>query len=111
MRAVFRTLSIIAVLPIAACFHTTVYTGIPGAGETVSRRWVPSYLAGAVAPTAVEPAATCKAGVYRVETRHTLGNILVSAVTLGIYTPMRIDVTCARVPRVSLGPRPARVAR
>jgi hypothetical protein len=43
----------------------------------------------------VETAAKCPNGVARVETRLSFLNQLVSGLTLGIYTPMEIVVTCA----------------
>ncbi len=89
---------------LSACFHTQVYTGLPGAGETISQPWARGFLFGMVPPSAVEPASKCKAGVYRVETQHTLANALALIATVGIYSPMRIDVTCVRVPMVSANP-------
>ena len=106
MHRFLRTLTLLGIPPLlAACFHTTVYTGIPGAGEVVSHPWSPSYFGGLIAPAAVEPAGTCKTGVYRVETSHSPGNVFVSILTLGIYTPLSIDVTCARAPRISAIPQ------
>ncbi len=43
----------------------------------------------------METEARCPTGVARIETRRSLVNYLVNFLTLGIYTPMQIDVTCA----------------
>ncbi|MEX0945669.1 MAG: hypothetical protein WDZ38_08320, partial [Balneolaceae bacterium] len=37
----------------------------------------------------------CSNGVARVETRHSFLNMLASAITFSIYSPMEITVTCA----------------
>lgn len=92
--------AIASLLLLAGCFHATVYTGLPGAGETISRPWAHGFLFGLVAPSVVEPANKCSRGVYKVETIHTFSNMLASLATAGIYSPMRIDVTCVLIPRV-----------
>ena len=43
----------------------------------------------------MEAAAQCPNGVARVHTYHSFLNILVGGLTLGIFTPMSIKVTCA----------------
>jgi hypothetical protein len=37
----------------------------------------------------------CSDGTARVETQHSFGNQIAAALTLGLYTPMEITVTCA----------------
>jgi hypothetical protein len=99
-----RTIGLVGVVALVlttGCFQTTVYTGLPGAGERVSQPWARSFVFGLVAPPTLEPASKCSAGVYRVETSHTVANIVALVVTAGIYSPMRIDVTCVRIPKVS----------
>ena len=96
----FSSAGIACLVLLAGCFHATVYTGLPGAGETVSQPWAHGFLFGLVAPSAVEPANKCSRGVYKVETIHTFSNMLALLATAGIYSPMRIDVTCVLIPRV-----------
>jgi Bor protein len=48
-----------------------------------------------VPPSTVSTAEKCPKGVAKVETQHTFLNQLVGALTLEIYTPMQIRVTCA----------------
>ena len=57
----------------------------------------------------------CKSGVSKVETVHSFLNMLVQGLTLGIYTPMTIKVTCAAsgraaipagAPQIELGANP-----
>lgn len=48
-----------------------------------------------VPPPEVKAAEECKNGVAMVETKLSFVNMLVGGLTLGIYTPMHIKVTCA----------------
>jgi len=79
----------------AGCYHATVDTGLPSSGETVSKKWASSWIAGLVPPSTVETAAQCPNGVAQVDTQLSFANQLVGFLTLGIYTPMEIVVQCA----------------
>ncbi len=46
--------------------------------------------------TVLETASQCPNGVAMVHTRHSFLNMLVATLTIGIYTPMHIIVTCAQ---------------
>jgi hypothetical protein len=48
-----------------------------------------------VPPNTISAEAKCKNGVAKVETQHSFVNSLVGILTLGIYTPIEIKVTCA----------------
>jgi hypothetical protein len=78
-----------------ACYHATVETGATPATQTVEKGWASSWIYGLVPPSTVETASRCPGGVARIETQVSFGNQLVSFLTLGIYTPMSIKVTCA----------------
>jgi hypothetical protein len=77
------------------CYHATVITGLPPSNQTVENAWAPSWIAGLVPPKTVETAERCVDGVAKVETRLSFLNQVVSILTIGIYTPMSIKVTCA----------------
>lgn len=79
----------------AGCYHATIETGLPPSSQTVENDWAPSWIAGLVPPKTVETAERCPDGVAKVETRLSFMNQVVSIITLGIYTPMSIRVTCA----------------
>src|SRR5262249_42758095 len=79
----------------AGCYHATVVTGATPGSEKIEKDWAASFVAGLVAPDTVESQSQCSAGVARVETVHSFLNSLVGIVTLAIYTPMSIEVTCA----------------
>lgn len=78
-----------------ACYHATINTGRPVSADIISIPWANSFVYGLVPPPIVETAAKCPNGVAKVETQHSFLNSLVGALTFGIYTPIRIDVTCA----------------
>lgn len=84
------------VFPLAACYHATVETGATPAPQEVEEvRWAHGFIFGLVPPSTVEAEEHCESGVAQVETRLSFLNQVVSALTGGIYTPMRITVTCA----------------
>ncbi len=78
------------------CFHATVTTGLRPSGETVEDKWADSFVSGLVPPNTVAAGPICGDGrIARVDTRVSFLNQIVSALTLGIYSPMEIVVTCA----------------
>lgn len=79
----------------AACFHATIETGAPPSAQTVSKSFAAGWLFGLVPPSTVETAAKCPNGVAKVETQLSFVNQLVAFLTIEIYTPMNIEVTCA----------------
>jgi hypothetical protein len=78
-----------------ACYHATVETGASPSAEVVSKPFASGWIYGLVPPSTVSTAAKCPAGVAKIETQHSFVNQLVGLLTLGIYTPMAIKVTCA----------------
>ncbi len=80
---------------IGACHHATINTGLAPSRDTVHEPWAHSWIYGLVPPDAVHTRERCATGVARVETQRSFLNGLVGILTLGIYTPMEIKVTCA----------------
>jgi len=80
---------------LSACYHATIETGLTPSTETIYKPWASGWVYGLVPPATVSTASQCKSGVARVETVHSFLNQLVGFLTLGIYTPMEIKVTCA----------------
>jgi hypothetical protein len=62
----------------------------------IDKAWASSWIIGLVPPSTVETQAKCPNGVSKVETQLSFLNMLVAALTLDIYTPMSIKVTCAQ---------------
>jgi len=80
---------------LVACYHATIDTGAKPSTITVEKRWASGWIFGLVPPKTVETASQCTSGVAKVETQLSFLNGLVSLLTLSIYTPMDIRVTCA----------------
>jgi hypothetical protein len=92
---------------LAACWHATVETGLTPSTVVIDKAWASSWIYGLVPPKTVETASRCPDGVAKVETELTFLNQVVHILTLGIYTPMRIRVTCAQSNGSSAEPTPA----
>ena len=103
------------------CYHASVETGRAPGSQHIEQGWASSYFAGAIPPKTVDAKSGCPNGVSRVETKHSFLNQMVGILTLSIYTPMSIEVTCAATapvaqtsqPPASSGPsaRKARASR
>ncbi|HEV8177287.1 MAG TPA: Bor family protein [Gemmatimonadales bacterium] len=91
-----RTIVLLAALYLlSACFHATIETGLTPSTQVLERKWASSWIYGLVPPKTVETASRCPDGVAKVETQLSFLNQVVQILTLGIYTPMDIRVTCA----------------
>jgi hypothetical protein len=96
MKSLIRagSLCLVSVL-CAACFHAVIVTGRPESQTVVEKEWASSFIDGLVPPDVVDVSKDCPDGVAKVETQRTFLNSLVGGLTIGIYTPMDIRVTCA----------------
>jgi hypothetical protein len=93
-----RALKVVAaslLLTLPACYHATIETGLPASTEVLEQSFAASWIYGLVPPKPVSTMAKCASGVSKVETQLSFVNQLVGILTLGIYTPMAIKVTCA----------------
>jgi hypothetical protein len=91
-----RWLPIVAlVASTAGCFHQVVQTGRPAGSNVIDMPWVSGWLWGLVAPPPIETRSQCPSGVATVETEMSFMNGLVSALTLGIYSPQHVRITCS----------------
>jgi len=80
---------------LGGCYHQVVQTGLPAGTQTVAKPWTPTWIFGLVPATPIDVRATCRSGVAVVDTQMTFMNGLVSGLTLGIFTPRSVLVTCA----------------
>ncbi len=85
----------ICMFMLSGCYHVQVNTGKAPSDTVIDIPFATSLINGLVPPKVVETAEDCPAGVALVESKLSFVNLLVGAVTLGIYTPMHITVTCA----------------
>ena len=83
---------------LAGCFHATIETDLEPGTRTIENKWASGWILGLVPPPTVKTAEQCPNGVARVDTERSFLNQLVSILTIGIYTPMSIIVTCAADP-------------
>jgi hypothetical protein len=79
----------------SACHHARIETAAKPSTITIEEPFASGWLFGLVPPKLVSTAGKCQQGIARVETQITFVNGLVRFLTLGIYTPMWIKVTCA----------------
>jgi hypothetical protein len=95
MQSVMRAGSLcVAALLCAACYHATIVTGKPESQTVVEKQWASSFVFGLVPPDVMDVSTDCPDGVAKVETQHSFLNALVAAITIQIYTPMDLKVTC-----------------
>jgi putative copper export protein len=104
-----RGLLAASLITLAGCYHATIETGATPSTEVIHQSFASAWIYGLVPPKTVSTAERCPNGVAKVETQHSFVNQLVGFLTLGIYTPMEIRVTCAA--RVSSSADPASMFR
>jgi hypothetical protein len=91
---------------LGGCYHATIETGLPPSPQVIDQGFASGWIYGLVPPKTVTTASRCPTGVAKVETELSFVNQLVSFLTLGIYTPMHIRVTCAAPASASIDRRP-----
>lgn len=82
-------------MAVGGCYHATIETGLTPSTKVLEQKWASGWIYGLVPPKIVETASRCPDGVAKVETQLSFLNQVVQILTLGIYTPMDIRVTCA----------------
>ncbi|WP_419937765.1 Bor family protein [Candidatus Palauibacter sp.] len=95
MIRIITTIAAVSLFTGCASYHAVVKTGIDPGPRKVEDKWADSWVGGLVPPDSVDAEPGCgEGGVAMVETRISFLNGLVSTLTLGIYSPMEIVVTC-----------------
>ncbi|MDR8393165.1 Bor family protein [Aliifodinibius sp. S!AR15-10] len=95
MNLLKSTLLLVLIIGISGCYNAKVTTGLEPSAKEYEQSFASSWIYGLVPPKTVEAAEQCNNGVAMVETKLSFVNMLVGNLTLGIYTPMHITVTCA----------------
>lgn len=94
MRCRARVL-LIAVFALAGgCYHQIVRTGLAPGPVVVERPWTATWLWGLVPADTLNVSTQCPNGVATVETQQSFWNGVVTLLTLGIYDPRDVKVTC-----------------
>jgi hypothetical protein len=96
-----RPVLLLGLLFAGACHHATIGTGAIPAAPIVERESM-FWIDGLAPADPVETADTCPNGVSRVETHHSVLDVVANVLTLGLYTPVTITVTCGTVDRADL---------
>lgn len=92
-----RSLALICFIALtSACYHAAIDTGLTPSTQTIEKPWASGWILGLVPPSPVKTAQKCPNGVAKIDTQLSFLNQLASFVTLSIYTPMDIKVTCAQ---------------
>ncbi len=85
----------LALVSSMACYHAIINTGRSESSTIIEKQWASSFVFGLVPPDPLDVSSQCKGGVAKVETQHSFLNALVAFLTIDIYTPIDIKVTCA----------------
>ena len=78
-----------------ACYHQVVQTGRTPGNTVVDKHFVATWLWGLVPSQKVDVRKQCPLGIATVESEQSFVNGLVSGLTIGIYTPQHVKITCA----------------
>ena len=84
-----------AVLLLGGCYHATVETGAAPSEQVVERCCEAAFLGGLIAPKPVRASGACAHGIARVETSRSFSNVVFTVLTVGLYSPMSLRITCA----------------
>jgi hypothetical protein len=95
MRRPLGLLALGLLLASGACYHQVVRTGRPVGTTVVDLPWVSTWFWGLVPATDINVRPQCPSGVALVETEQSFANSFVGIITLGIYAPQHVRVTCA----------------
>ncbi len=86
--------SAVLLLGSSGCYHSIVDTGAEPGPVGYHEKWETAWLGGLIAAE-VDAEGICDGPWVRVETQKSFLNGLVSALTLGIYSPHEVEVVCA----------------
>ena len=95
MRTASKLLAVAVACLLSACFHQVVQTGRTPGTTVIEKPWTATWVFGLVAANEISTAAQCPNGVATVETQQSFLNGLVAGLTIGIYTPQEVKITCA----------------
>jgi hypothetical protein len=98
-------------LILSGCYHQVVQTGRTPGPTVVKKPWTATWLWGIVPASPIDVTQNCPGGIATVETKMTFMNGLVGGLTLGIFTPRNVTVTCASGSARGMGMKEFIVAR
>lgn len=83
------------VLLTSGCFRQVVQTGRTPSATVITRPWTHTYLWGLVPAKPIDVTTECRSGLATVVTEQSFLNGLATVLTVGIWTPRHVTVTCA----------------
>lgn len=81
-------------LLLTGCYQARMTTGKEASNTVVEKKWASSFIYGLV-PARVDVSNECPNGIASAERIFSFPNMLVNTLTLGIYLPQSVKVTCA----------------
>jgi len=92
-----RALLLTALVALASgCYRQVVNTGRAPSTTTINKAWTATWAWGLVPAQAIDVTQQCAGGIATVETQLTVPNWFAQLVTIGIYSPRSVTVTCAQ---------------
>lgn len=83
-----------ACLLFTGCYQAKITTDKTPGDTVVQKKWAPSFLNGLV-PATIDVSDECPNGIASAERNIPFVNGLVNTLTLGVYLPQNVKVTCA----------------
>ncbi|GAB4560178.1 MAG: hypothetical protein Tsb0020_06620 [Haliangiales bacterium] len=81
-------------LGVAGCERVQYRSTLPPSGQ-VYGQWNNFFLFGLVGDALILPNTVCPQGVYGVDVYHSFGNLVLTALTIGLYSPTTAEIRCA----------------
>ena len=101
----------VVVVTASACYRQVVQTGRTPGPTVIDKPWTNAFLWGLVAPAPIDVSTQCRTGIATVVTQQSFVNGLASLLTLGLYSPRHVTITCAAGTSVRPGATEFYVAR
>ena len=95
MRFVRAVLAMSGIAMLSGCYHQAVQTGLAPSNTVVQKNFHPTWVFGLVKAQPIDVRQECPSGVAAASTRMSFANGVVGLLTLGIFTPHEVKVTCA----------------
>lgn len=95
MRGIRKGMLVAAVMLLSGCWHQVVATGLTAGSTKVDKMWTSTFIFGLVEAKPIDVREQCKSGVAFVESKFEVMNWLGAVITLGIWVPWHVTVTCA----------------
>jgi hypothetical protein len=95
--------AVAACVVLSGCYHQVVATGLAPGATIIKKPWTSTWIFGLVEAKPINVRQECPGGVAFVASKHTVPTWFASVLTIGIWTPVDVTVTCAGG-RASLNP-------